>query len=411
MARVVFWGIPAHGHINPTVPLVTELVHRGEQVFYYALEAFRPEIERTGAIFRDYGDGFPLSQNLAGALDPASVAYGLALTTQWVLDRYLDEVQALGPDYLIFDAMCPWGPLSAQVLAVPTVCSQAGLFLTFKTLFTLSPKATAKLLWTMLSAPRRIRRCQRILKQVSQRYQCKRLHPLDLFANRGMLNISYTSTLFQPDATAFDPARYKFVGPALLPRPEAPTFPFAALDARKPLLYISLGTAFTSRPDFFRTCCEAFGQSDWQVVMAVGSLLSRETLGPIPDNVLVQAFVPQLEILPRATLFITHGGMNSVNEALSYDVPMVVVPQGADQAWVAKRVETLGAGVSLSSRHMNAAHLHRVAGRVASQPAYAQAAAKVGESLRTAGGYRRAASEILAFTRGQVDMPFVPEST
>lgn len=402
MARVVFWGIPAHGHINPTVPLVTELVHRGEQVFYYALEAFRPVIERTGAIFRDYGDGFPLSENLAGALDPASVIYGLALTCQWVLDRSLAEVQALRPDYLIFDAMCPWGPLSAQVLAVPTVCSQSGLFLTVKTLCTLSPRASAKVLWALLSARERVRRGQDILRQVSRRYQCQLLRPLDLFANRGMLNISYTSTLFQPDAGAFEPARYKFVGPALLPRPEAPTFPVEALDASKPLLYISLGTAFTAHPDFFRACCDAFGQSDWQVLMAVGSPFAEEVLGPIPANVLIQAFVPQLEILPRATLFITHGGMNSVNEALSYNVPLVVIPHGADQAWVAKRVEALGAGLTISPMHVNTTHLRRVAGRVASQPAYALAAAKVGESLRTAGGSRRAAAEILAFTRGQV---------
>lgn len=49
MATAVFWGIPAHGHINPTVPLVTELVRQGERVYYYAVEAFRPAIERTGA--------------------------------------------------------------------------------------------------------------------------------------------------------------------------------------------------------------------------------------------------------------------------------------------------------------------------------------------------------------------------
>jgi MGT family glycosyltransferase len=328
MATVVFWGILAHGHLNPTVPLVTELVHQGEQVFYDALEAFRPAIERTGAMFRDYGEDFPLSQNLAGSLDPASVAYGLALTSQWVLDRCLAEVQTLRPDYLIFDVMCPWGPMSAQVLAVPTVCSQPGIFLTRKTLFTLSPRALVKMLWTMLSAREQIRRCQDILDQVSKRYQFKRLRPLDLFANSGMLNIIYTSRLFQPDASVFDPARYKFVGPALLPRPEAPAFPFEALDARKPLLSISLGTAFTSHPDFFRACFEAFGHSDWQVVIAAGSAFSQEELGSVPGNMLVRAFVPQLEILPRTTLFMTHGGMNSVNEALSYDVPLVVVPQG-----------------------------------------------------------------------------------
>jgi MGT family glycosyltransferase len=92
-----------------------------------------------------------------------------------------------------------------------------------------------------------------------------------------------------------------------------------------------LGTAFTNRPEFFRACIEAFGGEDWQVVMAVGTQVERSALGRIPGNVIVQEFVSQLDILPRTSLFLTHGGMNSINEALFFDVPLVVVPHMADQ--------------------------------------------------------------------------------
>ncbi len=399
MATAIFWGMPAHGHTNPTLPLVTELVRCGEQVFYYSLDEFQPAIARTGATFCRYGTDFPLFQVLTDPLDPAKLTYGLAFTSQWVLDHLLTEVHALKPDYLIFDSFCPWGRFIAQMLHLPTVCSQTNLALPFRMLLK-HPLAALSMLRTVGTGEYH-RQSQTILKDLSKNYRLKNLRPLDLLNTTGMLNILYTSQMVQPYAGSFDPERYKFVGPALLPRPEAPAFPFEMLEPGKPLLYISLGTAFNTRPDFFRACFEAFERGDWQVVMVAGQHISQETLGAAPANFIVQAFVPQLELLPRTTLFLTHGGMNSVNEALYYYVPLVVVPQGADQPWVARRIEELGAGLRLSPKQLTAQRLRHAAQEILSQPAYAQAAARVGESLHSAGGYRKAAEEILAFLRVQ----------
>ncbi|WP_307102242.1 nucleotide disphospho-sugar-binding domain-containing protein [Arthrobacter globiformis] len=73
-------------------------------------------------------------------------------------------------------------------------------------------------------------------------------------------------------------------------------------------------------------------------------------LGPLPANVLASRFVPQLEVLARAALFVTHGGMNSVNEAMYAGVPMLVIPQGAEQPLVAGRVAESGAGLSIRAQ-------------------------------------------------------------
>ena len=92
--------------------------------------------------------------------------------------------------------------------------------------------------------------------------------------------------------------------------------------------------------------------------------------------------------------------MNSVSESLSFGVPVVVVPQMGEQEIVGRRVEQLGAGVFLPKAAVTAEALRRPSGAVLSNESYRQQAAQVGETFRVAGGVRRAADAILAFTRG-----------
>jgi UDP:flavonoid glycosyltransferase YjiC (YdhE family) len=87
--------------------------------------------------------------------------------------------------------------------------------------------------------------------------------------------------------------------------------------------------------------------------------------------------------------------MNSVHESLYYDVPLVVVPQQTEQMLVAKRVADLGAGQSLKREQVTPTQLRAAAETILSNPVYATQAQKVGESLRAAGGYQRAADEIM----------------
>lgn len=400
MATLVFWGYPGHGHLNPSLPLVAELVQQGEQVHYYSLEAFRPAIERTGATFCSYGDTFPLALMLQQKKASAQAkAYGLALSIQWVFERLLPEVKALHPDYVISDAQAPWGSLTAQALHVPAICFQTslainfrvmvGFFSTFLRMLTERGEDGGK--------GKGNQNAQALLDNLSKTYHLKKMRIFDVFTQRGSLNLVCTSKLFQPYANSFDHERYRFVGPISQPRPEAPTFPFERLDEEKPLIYISLGTMVADQASFFRQCMQAFAQSNRQVVMAVGKSASPEILRDIPANCLVQPFVPQLEILPRTSLLITYGGMNSVNEALASHVPLVIVPQGADQHVIAKRVEQLGAGKQLSAQDLTAEKIRQTAEAILSQPTYAQVARRIGESLRTAGGSRKAVDEIQAW--------------
>jgi len=113
-------------------------------------------------------------------------------------------------------------------------------------------------------------------------------------------------------------------------------------------VYVSLGTLFNTDAAFYRTCFEAFAGEDFQVIMAIGGSVIKESLGTPPPNFVVASHVPQLEVLPRVAAFVTHGGMNSVSESLYCGVPVVVIPQMGEQAVVGRRVEQLGAGLYLA---------------------------------------------------------------
>jgi MGT family glycosyltransferase len=219
----------------------------------------------------------------------------------------------------------------------------------------------------------------------------------DFFGNPGDLTLVYTSRLFQIGAEHLN-GDFRFVGPSIDARPDHTDFPWEWLEG-EPVIYVSLGTLFNERADFFRACLAAFGGLSYRVVMSIGKKIPPESLGPIPANVLVRAHNPQLALLERAALFITHGGMNSASESLWFGVPMLVVPQAGDQLFIARQVEKLGAGLLVDPRRFTPASLREQAERVLGEVAFRQRSRVLGDSLREAGGYRRAADEVLVFTR------------
>ena len=112
----------------------------------------------------------------------------------------------------------------------------------------------------------------------------------------------------------------------------------------RPLVYISLGTILKGGTAFFQACIEAFRGENVDVIISVGESFKIKKLKRVPSNVHIYNRVPQLTVLQMADVFVTHGGMNSVSEALVYGVPMVVIPFVSDQFVNARSVEQLGAG-------------------------------------------------------------------
>ena len=132
--------------------------------------------------------------------------------------------------------------------------------------------------------------------------------------------------------------------------------------------------------------------------MSIGGQTKLDELGEIPDNFIVKPYVPQTELLKYTKLFITHGGMNSTNEALYNGVPLIVIPLSADQPLIAQQVTTIGAGIQLQMGSLTATQLYEAADHVLNTPSFHIAVANIKDSFQKSGGYHKAVDEIFKFT-------------
>ena len=124
--------------------------------------------------------------------------------------------------------------------------------------------------------------------------------------------------------------------------------------------------------------------------MSIGKILKKEQLGKISNNFYVYNFVPQIEVLKRTDLFITHGGMNSTSEAMYFGVPLIVVPQAADQPIVGKRIEDLELGRVINKNNISSNIIRNYANEILNDDRYKDNMMKMRTKVRQVGGEERA---------------------
>lgn len=395
MARVLFINAGSEGHINPTIGVVQELVSRGEEVIYFCIEAFRERIEKVGATVRTLDDQKFIKAFISGGRDYLLQRInGLLLTADIVIPSILEQIEGEHFDYVIHDSMFGCGRMIAQILKLPAISSCTTFAETRESFDKMleqfnkqTPVNIAKPIYDQF---------QSLTDTIMEQYDVEIRSPYEVYCNPAPLTLVYTTMEFQPDGEAFDPS-YKFVGPSIAARSAQTGFDLPVIQGKE-LIYISLGTVFNQAKDFYKLCFEAFGDTDYRVVLAIGDKVGVSDLGEVPGNFIVKNYVPQMEVLQRTNLFITHGGMNSAHEGLYFGVPLIVIPQSADQPIVAEQVARLEAGIAFPMPSLTANKLREAANQVLSRSSFKENAVRVGASFRQSGGYRQAVDEILKFT-------------
>ena len=382
--KIAWFCIPAHGHTNPTLGLVRELTDAGSGVYYFSFEMFRDKIESAGAVFIGC-DGYDFEMEDKGNADRVGkdkvFATELLVSSTLALDEMTTKkLGEIRPDIVVSDSVAFWGKLAAMKYGAPYVSSTTTFAFNRYSAKYMKEIAfdIARMLLAMPKIGKQIRRLQ------EKGYPVKGI--LDIVQNDNDTNtIVYTSKYFQPCAETFSD-KYHFIGPSIRPIKE----PFAKTAEKT--VYISMGTVNQNR-EFYRNCIQALGQTDWQVIISMGT--NTEHFGHLPKNIQIFESVDQMAVLSIADAFITHCGMNSASEGLYFRVPLVLFPQTPEQGAVAKRTEELGAGVMLKS--ISEEDVMDALKTVLFESSYKESAVRISDSFHECGGAKEAREFLESF--------------
>lgn len=392
MSKIVFFCIPAHGHTNPTLGVVRELVNRGHQVWYYSYNVMREKIESAGATFVSCDD-YDMEQKLTPK-DSVRVGKDLAFSTKILVDTTLAlddkvcaDMEKMKPDCIVADSMAVWGKAVAMKLGIPFVSSTTTFAFNQHSakIMKQSLGELFKMIFSMPKVSRNIKRLQ------DKGYPVKNI--LDIIQNDDNTHtVVYTSPEFQPCSDTFSD-KYAFVGPSIRPAESE------IEKVKDKLVYISMGTVNNDLLSLYNKCIAAFANTDYQVILSVGNLVSMEKFGKLPENISVFPSVDQIAVLQKADVFISHCGMNSVNESLYFGVPLIMLPQTSEQGGVAARVSQLGAGVKM--KKTDAVSILNAVNNVLADKSYRKNASAIADGFKHCSGAKGAADKIMSVCKSR----------
>ncbi len=395
MSKILFFNVPAYGHVNVTIPVVHELVKHGHEVIYYCNEQFKSLIQSTGATYRAYPDTIPSSQTISKlAHNLTNISQILLSACDTLVPFVIEQIEVENPDLIMYDTINLWARIGSILTKTPSIATHSVMvlegvdnILDMRSMLHIVVTALPKvpfLLW------------QR--QKLAKRYGHEALK-FPLFPSLADRNLVFMTRDFQMDTPFIDDS-FCFVGASIhsaLRSDEQVMLP----SNKQPLVYISLGTVNNSNLTFYRQVLTTLADYPAQIVLSMGHNIQIDDLGEIPENIRVYHSVPQLEVLQQADVFVTHGGMNSIQESLYYGVPMLVIPQQMEQMINGRRVVELGVGQILGDKaplgRFSPEALRPMLDLLLSDAEFRKNAQYHAQQSRSAGGYRQAVDEVEDF--------------
>ncbi len=350
MTRVLFFVIPEKGHLNPYIGPAQALQRLGAEVVFHAPADISEQLAAAG-IHRFVGSRAPLPGDRGAAF--AGQVRDAAWLRQWIkallVDAVADAIEPLRavirdvrPDVVAIDPMIYAAAIACELEGVPWAAVSNSL----------NPALPASLDSELLRtvawlAPERA----------------------ELFARHGMspqfrgcdVLSPHLTIAFTTPALVGDVPGVELVGPSLPrgARGDEADFPWDWLDPTRPLVYVSFGSQIYYQPALFRRILDAVANRRVQLVASASELATSRWLGTIPANALLRPYVPQLAMLQRASAMISHGGANSVMEAIAWCVPLIVMPLCNDQFHQAHFITRAGLGRTLDAERATAPDIGR----------------------------------------------------
>jgi MGT family glycosyltransferase len=222
------------------------------------------------------------------------------------------------------------------------------------------------------------------------------------------LNLVVSHEAIEAPRTGLGPSCF-FVGPCFSTRQglAQESFPFEQLQEGAFKVYVSLGTVFNNKPEVFLTLIEGLAAPGVQAIVSAGASYEALSARKLPGNVLVFRRVPQLDLLPRVDLVIGHGGNNTTNETLAAGKPLLIVPVGGEQRDNSRRVEHLGAGLTIWPEHLTVDGVRKAVTQLREEPRFREKTQALQQQLAETNGTETAAKLIahLARTQAPIHLP------
>lgn len=371
-------GIPIVSHVLPSLEVIRELVARGHRVTYANDPAMTDLITATGAELVPVTSVLPVADN-NWPDDPIAVMGTFFDDAVQALPQLRAAYDHDPADLYLYDI----GAYAARALAESQGRPVMQLSPTFVAWDGYDQDVAAQL-WQLPGADAYRAKFAQWLAGCGASTT-----DVNAFSGRPSQALALITRAMQPHADRVDTSTVAFVGPCFDVRAGADGWTRPA--GAENVLLISLGSAFTRRPEFYRQCLAAYGDLPrWHVVLQIGKYTDPEELGAIPPNVEVHSWVPQRAILQQADAFVTHAGMGGCGEGLLAGVPMIAVPQAADQFMNADRLVELGVARRIDTPDATAESLRAALHDLVTDPEVAHRSARLRTDAQAEGGTRRA---------------------
>jgi UDP:flavonoid glycosyltransferase YjiC (YdhE family) len=370
VVRVLFTLLPATGSLHPLVPVAHALADAGHEVRFACAPSFEPAVRVHGIDARPAGidflfsqpDYFPVLVAHAGVAMPDMAQLTGHARHAWVTDnlfiravgnRMLPDVLALArtwrPHLIVRDSSEFSGCVAAEALGIPHASVAAG--------------ADAALDRRELTATalESLRRSAGLPPDPTADMVYQHLH-LSFMPPR----------FFGPDARF--PATTQFIRHVDAPQPGPGLPDWWRQRPEQPTVLVSLGTVFFRTPGLYDAIIDGLADEHLTVAVAIGHPHDAPVAAHRSPDVHVEPTLPIPTLLGQCDLFVTHGGFNSVKEAVSAATPMLIVPIASDQHYSADRAEALGIGRTVRPDHRTPDHIRAQARAVLADPQYQTAA-------------------------------------
>ncbi|ASZ14450.1 hypothetical protein KTO58_01570 [Chitinophaga pendula] len=401
MSRILFGAIPFWAHINPTIGVALKLQERGHQVAYICHQSMEEAVTKAGipylpqcqwneALVFVHSHIATHPHTWAKMLEEThGVKQGdiyLAQLEEAVRDclAIIDEWQ---PDSCVFDMMFFPGIMAAEIRNIPyaTSCPTPMPLPSKDTLpvgfgFPVNQKKTFIVRLAIFLVNSHIKKMLKKLNLIRSRFHLPpRMHYMN--AASPYLYLCYTTNAFERTRSDLPPQVF-YVGPSVSKAMVGADmeFPWEWLQGQR-VVYFSLGTVF-ARPDVIRQVIMAAQGAPWKMVVSIGKNLRTDQFTDLPPNVLLRNYVPQVALLDKVQLVVSSGGLGTISQTLMFGLPILVLPQAADDFDVAQIAVEAQFGLRIDPKQVSPEKVRHAIDELLHNPNYAYHAERVAADFR-----------------------------